>query len=205
MSEWNPAFGPPAAPPEEMRTTESSIDLGVLSQIDGQRPLPGRQRAINSFTYVLVGLIGLLGSFTAGAWFQREHGNETTGTATGALPSSQGAGLAPGSTIAGAPGLGQGRTGQFGGGGTIGTIKLVDGSNIYVTDQSGNTVKVTTQPGLAVQVTKSGTVADLAVGDSVIIQGTAGTDGVIAATSIQSGVAGPAAGRGTNATPTTSR
>ena len=88
-------------------------------------------------------------------------------------------------------------------------MKLVDGTNVYITDASGNLVKVTTQPGLVVTVNKDGTVADLAAGESVVVTGTAGSDGSIAATAIRSGAAlaalGGRGGGGAAAAPTTSR
>jgi hypothetical protein len=208
MNSWKPILDPVAGPPEEP-TTESGIDLGVLADVEAQRPLPGRQRAVNSFTYFLLAAVGLLGAFSGGAWFQREHGAANVAAASA---NPQTTGLAPSGTIAG--GAAQGRFGasggtapnggQFAGGGaTVGTVKLVDGNSVYVTDQSGNVVKVTAQPGLAVQVSKPGTLADLVVGETVIVQGTAGSDGTIAATSIQSGTTGAAAGRGPSAAVTT--
>ena len=211
MTSRRPILGPVPQPPEHPPTTESSIDLGVLADVEQQQPLPGRQRVVNSFTYFLIGAVALLGSFSGGAWFQREHGS-ANGAAASTNP--QTGGLAPSGTATG----GQGRLGASGGtlpnggqlgatgpggGATIGTVKLVDGNNLYVTDQSGNVVKVTTQPGLAVQISKPGTLADLSVGETVIVQGTAGSDGTIAATSIQ---AGTSAARGPGGTaPSTSR
>jgi len=212
MTSRRPILGPVPQPPEHPPTTESSIDLGVLADVEQQQPLPGRQRVVNSFTYFLIGMVGLLGSFSGGAWFQREHG---TANVAAASTNPQTAGLAPSGTVPG--GGGQGRLGasggtlpnggQFGaagpgGGATIGTVKLVDGNSLYITDQNGNVVKVTTQPGLAVQVSNPGTLADLSVGETVIVQGTAGSDGTIAATSIQSGTSA-ARGPGGSITTTT--
>ena len=208
MNSWKPILDPVAGPPEQPPTTESGIDLGVLADVEAQRPLPGRQRAVNSFTYFLIAAVGVLGSFSAGAWFQREHGSDnvaaasanpqTTDLATaGSLPGgAQGRFGASGGTVPSG--------GQLGGGGaTIGTVKLVDGNRLYITDQTGNVVKVTTQPGLVVQVSKPGTLADLAVGETVTVQGTAGSDGAIAATSVQSGAT--ALARGPSGITTTTR
>ncbi len=64
-------------------------------------------------------------------------------------------------------------------------MKLVDGKNVYIQDFSGNVVKVTTNASTEVDVTSKGTVSDLKPGTSVIVQGTASTDGTsTAATSI---------------------
>ena len=213
MTTWQPTT------PEHPPTVESDLDLGLLENIENAPPLPGRERVTSNFTFVLLAVFALLGSFTVGAWYERNHGPApSTSTA-----STSGNGAASSATVAlGAPGgsipggsRGQGANGnaaagQFaGGGGTIGTVKLVDGTNVYITDASGNLVKVTTQPGLVVTVNKDGTVADLTAGETVVITGAAGSDGSIAATAIRSGaaVAGLGTGRGGTApgAPTTSR
>ena len=64
------------------------------------------------------------------------------------------------------PGGGAAPGGGFGGegGATIGTVKLVDGNNVYLTDSSGATVKVTLAPNASVTVTKKGKLADLTPG-----------------------------------------
>ena len=64
-------------------------------------------------------------------------------------------------------------------------MKLVDGKNVYVQDFSGNVVKVTTNAATDVNLTTKGTVSQLKPGTSVIVQGTASSDGTTtAATSI---------------------
>jgi hypothetical protein len=65
-------------------------------------------------------------------------------------------------------------------------VKLVDGTNVYIQDASGNVVKVSTSADSAITVTKRGTAADLKAGDTVVVQGTADGDGNIAATAITS-------------------
>ena len=62
----------------------------------------------------------------------------------------------------------------------------VDGSTITVTAQDGSAVKVTTTSSTTVSVTKQISLSDLAVGDTVRVNGTVeGT--TVAATSIQKG------------------
>ena len=190
MTTWQPTT------PEHPPTVESDLDLGMLENIENAPPLPGRERVTSNFTFVLLAVFALLGSFTVGAWYERNHGPApSTSTASTAGNGAAVSGtLAPGGSIPGGS-RGQGANGnaaagQFaGGGGTIGTVKLVDGNNVYLTDASGNLVKVTTQPGLVVTVNKDGTVADLAAGETVVVTGTAGSDGSIAATAIRSGTA----------------
>ncbi|HMK13280.1 MAG TPA: hypothetical protein VK461_16950, partial [Acidimicrobiales bacterium] len=70
------------------------------------------------------------------------------------------------------------------GNGTTGTVKLVDGTNVYITTADGSIVKVTTSDASKVTKAAPGAVSDLKAGDTVTVQGTTGTDGTIAATSI---------------------
>jgi hypothetical protein len=106
----------------------------------------------------------------------------TTGTAAGATPAA----AAPG---AAAPAAGSGTT--------VGTVKLVDGSTIYLTATDGSIVRVTTGSGTAIKVTKTGAASDLAPGTTVVVQGTTGADGVVKATTVtQGGGLGGGAGFG---------
>jgi hypothetical protein len=215
MTTWQPTT------PEHPPTAEADLDLGMLENIESAPPLPGRERVTSNFTFVLLGLFALVGTFTLGAWFEREHGPAASkATAAATVSGASTATAASGATTPtgsrggqGAAGFGGG--GQFaGGGGTVGTVKLVDGTNVYITDASGNLVKVTTQPGLVVTINKDGSVADLVAGETVVVTGTAAADGSIAATAIRSGTAlagqgragaGAGAGAGATGAPTTSR
>jgi hypothetical protein len=72
-----------------------------------------------------------------------------------------------------------------------GQVKLIDGANIYVTDGSGNVVKVTTSDTSRITHTGQGTIADIRPGDTVVVQGQKGADGIVAATAVAD--SGPAA------------
>ncbi|MEZ0064209.1 hypothetical protein ABIA32_000187 [Streptacidiphilus sp. MAP12-20] len=85
---------------------------------------------------------------------------------------------------AGARGGFGGTAGAGGAGATVGTVKLVDGSTIYVTDTSGNVVKVTTGGSTKVGISKSGKVSDLKPGSTVTIRGTTTSSGDVAATTV---------------------
>ena len=118
------------------------------------------------------------------------------GAGTGAVA---GTGAAAGAGTGAAAGAGTGAAAGFGGaqaaggaGGTVGSVQLVDGTNVYIQDASGNVIKVTTAPDLAITVSKRGTVADLKPGDTITVTGAADANGNIAATAIA-----PAGGRGT--------
>ena len=88
------------------------------------------------------------------------------------------AGFAGGGGGAGAGGAGAAA------GATTGTVKLVDGANVYVTDASGNVVKVATSD--ATRITKSGpgVLGDVKPGSTVVVQGQKGPDGTVTATAI---------------------
>jgi hypothetical protein len=83
---------------------------------------------------------------------------------------------------------------------TAGTVKLVDGSSIYVTDQSGNVTKVTTTSSSKVTRADEATVGDVRPGDTVLVQGTPSSNGTVVATQVTdngpSGTGGGAPGGG---------
>src|SRR5258708_7220634 len=74
------------------------------------------------------------------------------------------------------------RAGVAGGGAGTGTVKLVDGSNVYVTDTSGNVVKILTNDGSTLTKTDPATTKDIAPGSTVIVRGTPNSDGSYTAT-----------------------
>jgi Domain of unknown function (DUF5666) len=74
--------------------------------------------------------------------------------------------------------------GGGGGSGVAGAVKLVDGSNVYVTDTDGNVVKVTTGGSSQLTKTDPATMKDVAPGDVVTVRGTQNGDGSYSATSL---------------------
>ncbi|MEV7546377.1 DUF5666 domain-containing protein [Streptomyces sp. NPDC089915] len=106
------------------------------------------------------------------------------------------------------PGTGTGQRGQrqgfggatggpgAGGGLTTGTVKLVDGTTLYVTDAQGNVVKVTTNTDTQITEAKSGKVSDLQPGQAVTVRGTQNASGDVAATTVAQGGAGGFTGGG---------
>ena len=57
-------------------------------------------------------------------------------------------------------------------------------SNIYVTDAQGNVVKVTTSDSSRFTHTGQGSIADVRPGDTVVVQGQKGADGIVAAAAV---------------------
>jgi hypothetical protein len=155
---------------------------------------------------VLLALVVIAGAFLAGAVVERtQHKTSSASSGVAALAAQfrnrHGAGTG-GTGGTGGAGLGGGGTG----GTTFGTVKLVDGNNVYVQDASGNVVKFTTNGSTTVNLSTTGTVKQLKPGTTVIVQGSASNDGTSTATSISQnsgsgGGAGPfgGGGRGTGA------
>lgn len=165
-----------------------------------------RTRITTPLTRVLITLVVLAAVFLAGAFVERtQHKSSTSASGLDALASQfrnrfGGQGAAAGS------GVGQNQGLDAGNGTTVGTVKLVDGKSVYIQDVSGNVVKVTTNASTTVNLTRKGTVSQLKPGTTVIVQGTAGSDGTsTVATNISQnagfGNATPFGGAGTAARP----
>jgi len=139
-----------------------------------------RRRAISWPTAALVlALVGVLG-FLVGVRVQKRHST----TDSTAVTSSAGRNAA---TTAGG--------GAFGGGATIGDVKVIDGSVLYVTDRDGNTVRVSTTPSSRFSKVVDGSVQDIRPGDTIVVQGTKSADGSVEASSVTIGT-GAFGGRG---------
>ena len=99
-----------------------------------------------------------------------------------------------------APGAGGGLFRRGGGGFTTGTVKLVQGSTIYVTTTDGNTVKVNVPSSTAITKSVTTKLSGVHPGDRVTAIGTASSDGVIKATTVRLGDTGfPGGGFGRRA------
>jgi len=127
------------------------------------------------------------GSGAAGAAsaFAKLRAGATGGTGTGAGGFTRGTGT--GSTTGGGFGGGFGGASGAAGGATTGTVKLVDGNTIYVTNSSGNIVKITTGSSTTVSIAKSGTVGQIQPGQTVTVRGTTDSSGNVTASSVTEG------------------
>jgi hypothetical protein len=65
-----------------------------------------------------------------------------------------------------------------------GTVKLVDGTTVYVTMSDGEVVTVRTNASTAVQTVQSGSLAQLTPGAQVSVEGPADADGTVTATKL---------------------
>ena len=145
-------------------------------------------KVITPLTRVLLAVVVAAVGFIAGALVERnQQPAASTATTTGAAAFR--AGGASGQNNAGGGG-----GGGAGGGATIGTITLIDGTNVYVTTAQGDVVKVITNPQTTISVSKNGTVTDLDPSKTVVVQGTTNSDGTVTASQISQGGFGAGAG-----------
>ncbi len=133
-------------------------------------------------TLMLGGAVLVVAGFIGGVLVEKTvNPPSTASTATGVN--------APGGVARNGQGAGGGAgTGQgFGGGGsnaTIGTVKLVDGTTIYLTDANGEVVTVKTTGTTTVRTEQTTALKDIPVGATIAVVGTTGADGTVTATQI---------------------
>jgi len=139
------------------------------------------------FTGLLALAVVATGAFWGGVLVQKHHDRHLVSTSAAATAAATGRGRGGGAGFGGAGFAGA----------TVGQVKLVDGSIIYVTDTSGNTVTVkTTDSSKFTKQTPVG-LKDVQPGDAVIVRGAPQSDGSIsAATLSDSGPAGTTGGAG---------
>lgn len=96
------------------------------------------------------------------------------------------------------PGGGRNR-GQFsgapngprgGGGATFGTVESVNGDTITLTDQQGNTKTITLTSSTTITKTTTGAPSDITTGQTIVVRGTANSDGSTTATNVAIGNGG---------------
>jgi hypothetical protein len=154
----------------------------------------------NRGTVVLAGLVLLAGGFVGGVQVQKNYG--TSSSTGGGFPGGGFNGAAGGGAGRYGGGTGRGGAGAYGGGnfggggaaptgaapaassGTTGTVKLVDGTTIYVQTPDGNLVTVNTTGKTTVSAASASTLKSIKAGQTVTVQGTTGSDGSVAATSV---------------------
>jgi hypothetical protein len=133
------------------------------------------------------GLASRFGAFAAAA-----GASPSAGTGSGTRAGFGGAGGGFGGAGAGA-GFG-GAGGGAGGNATAGTIKLVDGSTVYVQTSAGDIVQVSTSSGTKVTASSTVPVKSLQPGETVIVEGSKNSKGGVSATSISQTSAGASLG-----------
>jgi len=132
----------------------------------------------NRATYILVALVIGVAGFVAGAQVQKSYGTASAGAAPrNTFPTA----LPSGFTGFGNRGNGSNAGGGSGARGITGTVKLVDGTTVYVVEADGTVVTVKTSGSTTVSV--PGALGDLKPGQTVSVQGE-NSDNTVTATSI---------------------
>lgn len=138
---------------------------------------------------MLLGAAALMAvAFFGGIQAQRQWGDGGSSSgmpAMGAMPGGAG-GQRQGGYLPGAPG-GQGQAGDAGSGTTVGTVRLVSGTTVYVQTMDGSVVPVETSGSTAIRLSRTGKVTDLKPGATVTVQGDSDGSGKVTASAITEG------------------
>jgi hypothetical protein len=160
-----------------------SADNELLTQI-----LARRRRRLPRMTMALAALLVVGLTFVVGAEVQKHYGKTaaSTGATAGGAAAAFGRARTGGGFAGGAGGAFAGGAGGFGGAasGPTGTVTLIKGSTLYVTDSSGTTSIVKTSAASRVTKTVTSSVQTIRPGSVVTVVGAQGKDGSYTATSI---------------------
>jgi len=179
---------------DPMDLLSTPISDGDLTVALARRPRVQLPSLTLTLTMVVVAGLGILGGIFVGKHYASSGGSVASAFSRFA---AAGASASAGTGATSSTGF-TGRGGFFGGSGgaTLGTIKLVDGSIVYVQTETGDIVQVSTSAATKVTISASGTVKDLLPGQTVIVEGTKSASGSVAATSISEGGLGLGGGGG---------
>ena len=205
--ELEPELGSEPGPGLEEPGTNPGDLLDILSSPldDGDEltaVLTRRPRAkLPSVTLILAAIVVASAGFLGGALVGKHYGSSGSGNLAAAFrglaAARATASASPGASGGTGSGFAGGGGGAFGGGNaTIGTIKLIDGSIVYVQNTAGDIVQVATSPGTKVTISQTVPVKDLQPGETVIVEGSKNKSGAIAATSISQTTLGAGFGGG---------
>ena len=160
-----------------------SADDDAYTEIIPIRRRPKIPVLTAALVLALVAAAGVIG----GVQIQKHWGGSSSSAGSNATAASFAARArtatgTTGTTRAGSTGgLGFGRAGG-GGGATIGTVKLIKGSVIYVSDTDGNTVKVKTTAASRLTKTVAAKLKEIRPGDTLVVVGTTANGTVTAST-----------------------
>jgi hypothetical protein len=163
----------------------ASADNELLTQI-----LARRKRRLPRMTMALAALLVVALTFVVGAEVQKHYGKTAAATGPAGAAAAFGRARAAGG-FAGGFGGGGGAGGAGGAGGfgaaasgPTGTVTLIKGTTLYVTDSSGTTSLVKTSAASRVTKTVTSSVKNILPGSVVTVTGTQAKDGSYTATSI---------------------
>jgi hypothetical protein len=169
---------------ETTGTATSSFDLDAMGL--GPPTKVRRRGKIDKWTRILAVAVVLLLVFNIGVRMGHASRPKAATPAGGAGAAGAGAGAA--GAGAGAKGA-QGGTGAAGGEAGVkpaasGTVKVIDGNAIYVSQPDGTTKKVVANDSTRYTRTEPGTLRDVQPGDKVSVEGTPAPDGSVSATRV---------------------
>jgi hypothetical protein len=197
----------PTPPPAQAGDDPSPASGYPIDDLDDDLDIPARRRRLGGLTMVLIVLLVAGLGVYGGVRLQKSRGSSTS-TSASALASAfaarlggaRGTGTGTGG-FGGAGGLGGGTGTGGAGGGTFGTVKLVDGNTIYLSQANGSIIKVTTTPsGTTVTKTVPSSVSAIQPGETLVVQGTTGSDGTVSATRVTDAGATAAGAAGSTST-----
>jgi Cu/Ag efflux protein CusF len=151
--------------------------------LDNELAARATRRLANRATTVLFGLLLLVGGFLAGAQAQKHWG---------AVPASSNSNAGNAGNFGNLAGGGfGGRNGNNGTGASspasnsmTGTVKLVDGTTVYIQLTNGDVVTVKTSGSTSVQVAQTGSLSQLTPGTRVTVEGQSGGQNIVNATKV---------------------
>jgi hypothetical protein len=161
---------------------ESTAPDGLAGEL-----LARRRKRLPLLTLALIVLAAAAAAFLGGIEAQKHWGKSSTSSS--GLPAAAAAAFAsrgfPSGTSSPA---GAGAFPGFGGANaTTGTVTLIKGATLYVTNAAGNTVLVKTSARSRVSKSVSGSVKTIHPGDSVTVTGSQNKDGSISARQVTIG------------------
>ncbi|MDQ1489254.1 MAG: hypothetical protein QOJ23_1768 [Actinomycetota bacterium] len=168
---------------ETAGTATSSFDLDAMGL--GPPTKVRRRGKIDKWTRILAVAVVLLLVFNIGVRMGHASRPKAATPAAGAGAAGAGAG-------AGAKGTGGGAVGGAGAASgdagvkpaTTGTVKVIDGNAVYVSQPDGTTKKVVTNDSTRYTRTAPSTLRDVQPGDKVSVEGTPAPDGSVNATRV---------------------
>lgn len=173
----------------------------ILPVVDDEEPQDGLavelakaapRRWFTKATLPLAAAVLVTGAFLGGVLTERQTGSgqQAAGNfpAAGGFPSGFPGGGGFGQSGGGAPtGGGTSTTAPAttsGSAATTGTVKLVDGSTIYVETADGTVITVKTGKDTSVRTSKTAKLSDIKAGAKVTVQGTTAGDDTVTATAV---------------------
>jgi hypothetical protein len=180
---------PTAVSEEPMSTDTDTVILEPVTESDlaGALAAAAPRRWSNRATIVLGGLVLVIGGFIGGAYAQQQWGTASATPAAGSGRGQFAGGQFSGGGTGAFPGTGGAQPTAAAGAAanaTSGTVKLVDGTTLYVQKADGSVVTVRTNGSTKVSKAQAGKLTDLKAGQKVTVAGGAAADGTVTATTV---------------------